>query len=314
MVSQAGAMMGNQMLSIAIGQQPEYAPPVISREEQTANTGLLAWDPVQRKAAWRNPEGSSGSGVLSTAGNLLFQGNGANLLAFRADTGEKVWSAAVAGTGGGIVGGPVSYALDGVQYVAGVGLNARGGTGRLVVFKLGGTAQLPAPPPAVQQVLNPPANFGDEAMLARGQEKYAQNCAICHENGRQMGGFPDLRYSAFLNSDAGFKAVVIDGALTEAGMLSFRQAMTEAEAEAVRAHLVSLANTLKSAPPRAGGGGRGGGPGGGAPGGGARAGGPGGAAPAVRPPQPGGGMGTLAAPGAAAGSTQQPGAAGELHQ
>src|SRR5690606_15116376 len=110
-------------------------------------------------------------------------------------------------------------------------------------------------------------------------------------------GFPDLRYSAFLNSDAGFKAVVIDGALTEAGMLSFEKALSLEETEAIRAHLVSLANTLKSAPPRGGGGfgpppggGRGGGPGG--------PGGPGGA-PAARPPQPGGGMGTFAT-GAAA--------------
>jgi hypothetical protein len=171
----------------------------------------------------------------------------------------------------------------------------------------------------VQQVLNPPPNFGDEAMLARGEQKYAQNCAICHENGRQMGGFPDLRYSPFLNSEAGFKAVVIDGALTEAGMLSFKQALSEAESESIRAHLVSLANTLQAAPAGRGGGGpRGGGPGGGAPGGGARGGGPGGlagpggAAP-VRPPQPGGGMGTFAIGGAAGAATGQQGAAGELH-
>lgn len=310
MVSEAGAMMGNQMLSIAIGRQPEFAAPTISQEERTANTGLLAWDPVQRTAAWRNPEGSGSNGILSTAGNLVFQGNGNNLLAFKADTGEKVWTAEV---GAGIAGGPVTYSIDGEQYVAGVGAAGRNAGGRLVVYKLGGTAELPPPPPPVQQVLNPPENFGSEATLALGQEKYAQNCAICHENGRQMGGFPDLRYSAFLNSDAGFKAVVIDGALTEAGMLSFEKALSLEETEAIRAHLVSLANTLKSAPPRGGGGfgpppggGRGGGPGG--------PGGPGGA-PAARPPQPGGGMGTFATGAAAsAPAGQQQEAAGGLHQ
>src|SRR5690606_31633485 len=203
--------------------QPEFAPPTISQEERTANTGLLAWDPVQRKAAWRNPEGSSGSGVLSTAGNLVFQGNGNNLLAFRADTGEKVWTGEV---GAGIVAGPVTYSIDGVQYVAGVGAAGRDAGGRLVVYTLGRTADLPPPPPPVQQVLNPPENFGSEATLALGQAKYEQNCAICHETGRQMGGFPDLRYSPFLNSDAGFKAVVIDGALTEAGMVSFEKALS----------------------------------------------------------------------------------------
>src|SRR5690606_1230549 len=205
--------------------------------------------------------------------------------------------------------GPITYAIDGVHYVAGVGGVGRNAGGRLVVFKLGGTAQLPPTPPPAPQVLNPPANFGDEALLARGQEKYTQNCTICHEGGRQMGGFPDLRYSPYLNSDAAFKAVVIDGVLTEGGMLSFKQALSVEETEAIRAHIVSLANTLKSAPPRGGGpGGFGGGPGG--PRGGA--GGPG-AAPL--PAQPGGGMGIFAEGGSAATAPAgQQGGTGELHQ
>src|SRR5690606_29534468 len=196
MVSQAGAMMGNQMLSIAIGQPPEFAPPDLGTGPRSY---LLAWDPVKREAAWKQTEGSSGNGVVSTAGNLVFQGNGNNFLAFRADSGEKIWTTAV---GAGIIAGPITYAIDGVQYVAGVGGVGRNAGGRLVVFKLGGTAQLPPTPPPAPQVLNPPANFGDEALLALGQEKYTQNCTICHEGGRQMGGFPDLRYSPYLNSDA----------------------------------------------------------------------------------------------------------------
>jgi quinohemoprotein ethanol dehydrogenase len=310
MVAEAGAMMGNQMLSIRIGAQPEFAPPVISREDQTANSGLQAWDPVTRKRAWISTQGSGGNnGVLSTAGNLVFQGNGNNLNAFSADKGERLWSVPV---GAGIAGGPVTYAIDGEQYVAGVGAAGRNAGGRLVVFKIGGTVELPPPPPApAQPVLNPPANFGDETLLARGQEKYQQNCSICHENGRQMGGFPDLRYSPYLSSEAAFKVVVMDGALTEAGMLSFAKAINAEEAEAIRAHLVGLANTLKSQPARAGGGfgGRGGGPGG--PGG---PGGRGGGAPTERPAQPGGGMGTLAAPGAAASAPAAPQQQGGLHQ
>jgi alcohol dehydrogenase (cytochrome c)/quinohemoprotein ethanol dehydrogenase len=312
MVAEAGAMMGNQMLSIRIGAQPEFAPPVITAEERTNNNGLQAWNPVTRKRAWFSAQGSGGNnGVLSTAGNLVFQGNGNNLNAFSADKGERLWSVPV---GAGIAGGLVTYSIDGVQYLAGVGSLGRNAGGRLVVYKLGGNVGLPpAPPAAAQPVLNPPANFGDEALLARGQEKYQQNCSICHENGRQMGGFPDLRYSPFINSDAAFRVVVLDGALTEGGMLSFAKALSADDAEAIRAHLVSLANTLKSQPARGGGpggpggfggGGRGAGPGG--------PGGPGGVPPAQRPPQPGGGMGTLAAPGAASGTGPQE--QGALHQ
>ncbi|MDQ2642148.1 MAG: PQQ-dependent dehydrogenase, methanol/ethanol family, partial [Pseudomonadota bacterium] len=242
MVSQAGAKMGNQLLSIAIGQPPQYAPPNLGGPE-VPKAYLLAWDPVKRKEAWKSTDASSGNGVLSTGGNLVFQGKGNDLQAFRADTGEKLWSTNV---GAGILGGAITYALDGVQYIAGAGAFPRNMGGRLVVYKLGGSATLgPAPTPPPPAVLNPPANFGTDAQLARGEEKYKQNCTICHEDGRQMGGFPDLRSSPYLNSDAAFKAVVIDGLLTERGMLSFRQAMSAEDAEAIRAHVVRLANTQK---------------------------------------------------------------------
>jgi quinohemoprotein ethanol dehydrogenase len=297
MVAEAGAKMGNQLLSINTSKQPEYARPDLGAD---AGMYLLAWDPVKRKEAWKQREGSGGAGVLATAGNLVFQANGNNFIAFRADTGEKVWSKDI---GVGVVAGPVTYAVDGEQYIAAVGGIGRNGGGRLVVFKLGATAQLPPAPPQAPQVLNPPARFGDEALLARGQEKYTQNCTICHENGRQMGGFPDLRYSAYLNSDAAWRTIVIDGALTEAGMLSFRNALSNEDAEAIRAHLVRLANDMKDNPAPRGGFGGPGGPGG--------FGGPrGGGAPL--PPQPAGGMGTFATGTSAATGAQ--GAESGLHQ
>jgi hypothetical protein len=47
-----------------------------------------------------------------------------------------------------------------------------------------------------------------------------------------------------------FKAIVIDGALTDNGMLSFRKVLSDADAEAIRAHVVTLANDLKANPQR----------------------------------------------------------------
>ncbi|MFO7325330.1 MAG: PQQ-dependent dehydrogenase, methanol/ethanol family [Pseudomonadota bacterium] len=301
MVAEAGAKMGNQLLSINVSKQPEYARPDLGPE---AGAWLTAWDPVKREARWKSREGSGSNGVLSTGGNLVFQGNGNNFLAFRADTGEKVWSRDI---GAGIVAGPVSYAIDGEQYVAGIGAAGRNAGGRLVAFKLGGTAELPPPPPPpAPQALNPPPKFGDEAMLARGRELYTQNCTICHEDGRQMGGFPDLRTSAYINSEAGFRVVVIDGALTENGMVSFRRVLSNEDAEAIRAHIVSLAHELRDNPQR----GFGGFPGGGF-GGGPRGGGPG----ATLPAQPGGGMGAFAGGNAAAAPAgQQPAGEAGLHQ
>jgi quinohemoprotein ethanol dehydrogenase len=301
MVAEAGAKMGNQLLSINVQKRPEYAAPQLGPD---AGQYLLAWDPVKKKEAWKTREGSGGAGTMTTAGNLVFQGNGRNFLAFRADTGEKVWTTDV---GANIVGGAVTYQLDGVQYVAAVAAANNNG-GRLVVYKLGGTVTMPAMPARPQPVLNPPADFGTTAQLALGQEKYNQNCTICHEGGRQMGGFPDLRSSPYINSDAAFKAVVYDGALTEAGMLAFKQALSVADVEAIRAHVVSLANVQKANPQRGPGGF--GGPGGPGGPGGQR---PGAAAAGPLPPQPAGGMGPFAVPGQAVAPGTQP-QGGALHQ
>ena len=79
---------------------------------------LIAWDPVAAREKWRMPVDSfwvSGGGVLTTAGNLVIQGTGTGHLRFyRADTGEKLHQIEV---GTAMIAGPMSYQLDGVQYV-----------------------------------------------------------------------------------------------------------------------------------------------------------------------------------------------------
>jgi quinohemoprotein ethanol dehydrogenase len=158
MVSEAGAKMGNQLLSINIAKRPEAAAPKL----EGAGGWLTAWDPVTQKEKWRSREGNASAGTMSTAGNLVFQGTAPrNLTAFRADTGEKVWTA---DAGANISAGPVSYEVGGTQYIAAVGAGGGTNPSRLVVYKLGGTATLPPPAPATApQAFNPPANFGDAA-------------------------------------------------------------------------------------------------------------------------------------------------------
>ncbi len=278
MVSEAGAKMGNQLLSINIAKRPEMAAPKLDG----AGGWLTAWDPVNQKEVWRSKEGNPGAGTMTTAGNLVFQGTAPrNFTAFRADTGEKLWSM---DTGVSVSAGSVSYQVSDTQYVAVVGAGAGVNPSRLVVYKLGGTAQMPPPAPAAApQAFNPPANFGDAAQLTKGQQLYQQNCTICHEGGRGIGGIPDLRTTPMMQNAALFKAVVIDGALTDNGMLPFNKVLTAADAEAIRAHIVTLANDLKANPQRGFGGF--GPPGGAAP----RA--PGaGPAPAPPPEQPAAGL------------------------
>ncbi len=247
LVAEAGARMGNQLLSINVGRRPVDPAPQL----EGAGSYLLAWDPVARQPAWEQRLGGSRAGLLTTAGNLVFQGtDNQTFSAFRADDGEHVW---VADTLAGIVGGAASYEVDGEQYIAVVaGQNVRGASywapnnARLLVYKLGGNAVLPEPLTFTPPVLNPPANFGDEALLARGETHYNENCASCHgNNGRVSSLFPDLRYAAALNSPELFKAIVIDGILQSNGMVSFRDALNDQDAEAVRAYVVHLANEQK---------------------------------------------------------------------
>lgn len=252
LVAEAGAKMGNQLLSINVGKRPEDPAP----ELQGAGSYLLAWDPVQRAPVWEQRMGSSRAGVLATAGNLVFQASGANFQAFRADNGEQLWSV---DTQAGIVGGAASYAVDGEQYIAVVaGQSGRGGYwapnyARLLVYKLGGDATLPEPLTYTPPELNPPENFGDADLLALGERHYNANCASCHgNNGRVSSLFPDLRYAAALNSPELFKAIVIDGILQANGMVSFREQLSVEDAEALRAYVVSLANEAKNEPPAAG--------------------------------------------------------------
>ncbi len=250
LVAEAGAKMGNQLLSINVGKRPQDPAP----ELEGAGSYLLAWDPVAKEPVWEQRQGGSRAGVLTTAGNLVFQGTSdSTFSAFRADTGEQIWTT---DTQSGIVGGAASYEVDGEQYIAVVAGQSRRGAGywapnyaRLLVYKIGGTATLPEMISYTPPVLNPPENFGSPELLAQGQTHYNEHCASCHgNNGRVSSLFPDLKVAAALNNAALFNAIVLDGALQNNGMVSFAEELTPEDANAVRAYVVSLANEAKNAP------------------------------------------------------------------
>jgi alcohol dehydrogenase (cytochrome c)/quinohemoprotein ethanol dehydrogenase len=244
-------ILGNQLVDVSLSKRPDESIP----RPVLKDTGsyLLAWDPVKRKAAWTQRQASGSSGTLTTAGNLVFQGAaGQKLSVMRADTGEIIWSTP---TQGNVVPGPVSYAIDGVQYIAAIssastGFAAAQGTNHLLVYKLGGKVTMPPAPPVVAQVLDPPENFGDETVRIRGQDVYERSCTGCHEGGRMFTGYPDLNYTVALGNPGMFKAIVIDGALRENGMMPFNKSLSTEDAEAIRSYLTYRANDLKKNPPR----------------------------------------------------------------
>jgi quinohemoprotein ethanol dehydrogenase len=101
---------------------------------------LVAWDPITQKERWRTPGGGGiGGGTVTTAGNLVFQViPDGHLVAYSADKGQKLLDVNTGLRGG--MGPPVTFMLDGKQYVA-----LTGGTGS---FGNRGGGPAPAPVPA----------------------------------------------------------------------------------------------------------------------------------------------------------------------
>jgi PQQ-dependent dehydrogenase (methanol/ethanol family) len=95
-------------------------------------TFVKAWDPVKQVQRWSVAQAFS-AGLLATAGNLVFvPGSDGKLIALNASTGERVWDAMLAAG----IATPITYSLDGVQYVA--AFAGRGGIQptKLYAFKL----------------------------------------------------------------------------------------------------------------------------------------------------------------------------------
>lgn len=252
--SNIGMQIGVDMASVAMP-----ADPKTRAAARAATTGkLLAWDPLTQSARWTVPHpGPWNGGVLSTAGNLVFQGTaGAEFRAYAADTGKQLWSFP---TQSGVVAAPMTYTIDGEQYVAvlvgwgslydlvtGVLADKSGpirNISRLMVFKLGAKGQLPAPPPMAKRVLDPPPFTGTNEQLARGADNYARYCSACHGDAAVAGAVnPDLRHSAALNAPEAIKAIAIDGALKHNGMVSFASALKPEDVEDIRQYVIKRAN------------------------------------------------------------------------
>lgn len=222
-------------------------------EHKAGASYLLAWDPVRQREAWRVPY--RGGGVLATAGGLLFQGRGTvigEFVALRASDGKEVWRWP---TPNGIQAAPVSYSVNGEQFVAistGAGAGAMTGgaearmrqPGRMLAFKLGGTARLPKEPDPA-----PPANPSDEpfpaAMVARGRSLYGTYCYRCHgPDAVSSNVVPDLRRSAALTDKDTWRAVVWDGILEPGGMIGWSDHLRSGDVEALRAYVSFEATRL----------------------------------------------------------------------
>ena len=224
---------------------------------------LKAWDPVQKKTRWEieMPAWWNG-GVLTTAGNLLLQGTGdGRLVAYAADTGRTVWALP---TMIGIIAPPITYEVDGEQYIAVMaGYGGAGGvsggdprtmasakyfnSGYVLAFKLDGRAPMPRIAEKDTAIPEPPVIDATPAQLENGKYQFMANCMVCHGALAISGGVtPDLRMLTAEKHQI-FRNIVYDGAIHAAGMPRMGDLVSEQDVHDIQAYIVARAKQDRAA-------------------------------------------------------------------
>ena len=213
---------------------------------------LLAWDPVKQQAAWKvKHDNPANGGVLSTAGDLVFQGTGEGIFAaYDADNGDALWQYQ---SDSAVLAGPMTYELDGEQYIAVA--QGSGGTvmltigdnlkrnkvnkNKLLVFKLGDfglTKTVADESLATILPLSEEVNATPE-VIKQGEELYGRNCGTCHGiSAKSNYVVPDLRYMSD-QTHRDFVAIVLGGSRTHKGMAGFYETHSIEDVEAIHSYL-----------------------------------------------------------------------------
>ncbi len=215
---------------------------------------IRAIDPLTGKTKWAAPfDGwQDRGGVLATAGGLVIHGTLAGKLVVRdADTGAVLKTI---DTGSSMLAAPMTYKVDGVQYIAvqagwgGGGWGflppyaaayAKGNANRILVFKLGGGAvRVPADLPALQPAPAPPAQLPGVTpqTIAMGSALFTDNCSLCHSN-QPRAPLPDLRRMQPGTHEV-FDKIVLEGLLTPNGMPRWDDLLKPDQVKAIHAFLI----------------------------------------------------------------------------
>ncbi len=241
----------------------DYTPEMVKQAEEQQKlfpekegSILKAWNPVTQTEAWIVKLGSDGlGGVLSTDGSLVFNGTwSGKLIAYHAATGVLLKEI---NTGTGILAAPMTYEIDGEQFIA-VMAGFGGGampipqpvwavtkyenTGRLLVYKLGGKST-PLPPLRVRDsvLMQPPSIAIHPAAVSKGKQLFNEICATCHVNfgDQHLSEYPDLSMMSTA-THASFNDILLKGKLSYYGMADFSDILKPADVDAIHQYLATV--------------------------------------------------------------------------
>ncbi len=224
----------------------------------TSSGRLVAWDPVKQKEAWGIDQVFHyNGGLLSTAGDLIFQGDAEGMFIARdAYSGEVLWQFDVRS---GVNAPPVTYLVDGQQYVSiAVGWGGAQGQsakvvdrihpGTIYTFRIGGSAIPPENLPALDRPVTQLTTNASPTTIGNGYNLFSKYCSGCHwGTGRGSGSIPDLTSS----SDQVFGAyedILLNGLLAAQGMPNFGADLHKTDVEKIKAYILFTARSLQEDP------------------------------------------------------------------
>ena len=241
---------------LAAGVPPTFTKEQYAELKASVTGSLIAWDPVKQEARWTvNYEEGGNGGVMSTASGLVFHGTPkGDFLAYDAASGDKLWSYKV---NNGVAAAPSTFELEGEQYIAlatgwggawalsnghAWGDKAVPNLGRVVVFKLDGKAKIPNLLDAWVPKTPKAESFGTAEQVSLGLQRYSDNCMVCHGPLVMSSGvLPDLRWSDMSANPDAWNDIVMEGSLSDTGMVSFKDQLSNADSEAIRAYVLDQA-------------------------------------------------------------------------
>ena len=215
---------------------------------------LKAWDPVAGKVVWEQQTSQDfmliDGGVLSTAGGLVFAGReDGHFIVYDAKSGAILKDL---NTGSSILAAPMTYSVNGVQYVS--VLCGHGGSnyyflgtagmqyvneGRVLTFTLGGALDVPRPPARAQPppYPQPPPRAGGSELVNAGRNLFINRCSRCHTLGVPA-ITPDLSRSNVVSSLEALQAVVLKGVLQPNGMPRFSDVLGPLDVQALQSYFI----------------------------------------------------------------------------